>query len=365
MELNENLFETTDENGNYVSNTMNDDIAVLINGKDRGFKLPDFFVKHRFYRKGIDGYSLFQFFKEQDGALVDKEGNRITLFVVNKNLPLKFKSHDVPTITLDPVNVLQKYVKAISSAIGIEKPEEAFPSMPDEEKKVFIQERETTIQEAAANRTAQQQAEADEIAKADAVIDAISKTENKDDLKPEAGIPLFDQIHSLNQTLLPEGKQHKDLEHLMSKRIEAIDEQIQNAEETKKQKAEQTKQAKIKKDQELRAKVSDPQFIVEESKYKETKRFFEEDIEGWKERILDNVHFFYGANHNEQKEVPFILIKRGDNWWEEVETLSFGEGDKLFTIDYLDNEETKTLTFDKEADTISVAKPNVSAKETV
>jgi len=64
----------------------------------------------------------------------------------------------------------------------------------------------------------------------------------------------------------------------------------------------------------------------------------------FKEYIKDNLHLFYGQDEN---NMPCILIKRGKDWWEELqEPVVLDETDTSVELEYLDGEVTKRLTLD-------------------
>lgn len=117
-------------------------------------------------------------------------------------------------------------------------------------------------------------------------------------------------------------------------------------------------EAKKKADDEARAKVN-PDYIVEEKKYRSLQKDYEAN--NFKEYISGDVHFFYNKDWRDYKEEPFVLIKRGDTWFEDVETAlhtndeAITEDDKEVQLEYVDGEERKKVILDLQKGEISVA----------
>lgn len=125
--------------------------------------------------------------------------------------------------------------------------------------------------------------------------------------------------------------------------------------ETEAKKKLDEEEAKKQADADARAKV-DPEFIVDEIKYKKHQKFYGE-LESFKEYINGNVHLFYGSKWKDYEEDPFVLVKRGDNWWEDVETDvdNIIEDEKTVQIEFADGETRKKVTLDLESDAITVS----------
>lgn len=99
----------------------------------------------------------------------------------------------------------------------------------------------------------------------------------------------------------------------------------------------------------------EPEYLVDERKYKKYQKFYEE-LQSFKEYIDGNIHLFYGDKWKEYSEDPFVLIKRAEGNWEDVETDvdNIIEEDKTVQLEFKDGEGWKNLTLDLEKGTISV-----------
>jgi hypothetical protein len=124
-------------------------------------------------------------------------------------------------------------------------------------------------------------------------------------------------------------------------------------EELKKKQADED--AKKQADAEARAKVN-PDYFVDEAKYTKHQKFYS-NLQTFKEYIDGNVHLFYGNKWKDYDEDPFVLVKSGDDWWEDVETdvENIKEDDKTIELEYKDGEVWKKVVLDVATDTISVA----------
>lgn len=100
-----------------------------------------------------------------------------------------------------------------------------------------------------------------------------------------------------------------------------------------------------------------PQFVIEKKKYISHQSFYLEI--GFKEHIKEPYHLFYGKDDNES---PNVLIKRGEDWMQEVEEVEIvEENDKTVIVEFKDKETTVQIALDLESDEITVT-PNAPAE---
>lgn len=299
MTLKEKKFEVRDADGNRIDMSNQQDAPVLINGKDNKVRLEHVFKKFELDEDEgiIYGTSLLSYFTVADGKLVDKEGNTVEL-LTTEGKPILIVDNTEEPFFDDDVEIDFEYVQAFSQLIGINKPDEIFAQLlSDEEKALFTTEREAREADANTKKKAKEKVEAEVKQKQDEAKELADK-----------------------ETALAESKK--------------------------------------KADEEARAKV-DPQYFVDEKKYKKHHKFYTDEDDGleWKEYVVGNVHLFYGKDWAEIKEDPFVLVKRGDNWWEDCETDvdNITEDEKTVQIEFVDGEEKKKITLDLEKGEISVS----------
>lgn len=302
MKLKEQIFHVTDAENIPMDMSQQRDSSVILNGKDNEIKLEHVFRRFELDEEEgtIYGTSLLSYFTIKDGKLVDGEGNTVEFFTADKK-PILVTAITRPDLT-DDATIDFEYVKAFSELIGINKPDELFADLlSDEEKQIFASERQKREADVEAENKRKADADAEKKALADAEL------ENKK---------------------LADAQTEKKL----------ADEELK-------------KQA----DAEARAKV-DPDYFVDEAKYKKQQKFFN-NMQSFKEYTEGNVHFFYGNKWSEYVEDPCVLVKRGDDWFEEVEMDmdNIIEDDKSVVLEFVDGDVRKKVTLDLATDTISVS----------
>lgn len=301
MKLKEKILHTTDEAGAIHDLSKVGAIAVFSNGIDNGVNVEDVFKTIALDEEEgeIYGTSLLSYFTPQeDGSLKDLEGNTVQLRIREGNVLLKVTEISRPTLYED-VDISADYIKIFSELLGITKPDELFTDLlSDTDKEAIKSERE------AKELKVKTQVEAD----------AKTKTEAEAKIKADADKAKADA-----------DKATADAEAIVQAEAEA------------------------------RAKIEDG-FLVEEKKYKKYQDFYA-DLQTFKEYINGDVHFFYGAKWGEYNEDPFVLIKRGADFYEDAETDvdNITEDDKTVKLEFVDGGVRKTITLDIATNEISVA----------
>lgn len=153
MELKTKKILFTDSQGKEI-NVKCCKIDIYLNGKKTAFSLLEMFSYIEFDAGEIYGNSLLSFYKVQEDGSLHVAGSTVQLFNANTNEFILVKEivrpgmHDDDEISFDEV-------KKFAHDFSIEKPEEVFPDLNDEEKQVFVAEREKREAE-----TAKEKAEA-------------------------------------------------------------------------------------------------------------------------------------------------------------------------------------------------------------
>lgn len=294
MKLKEKIFEVTDEKGNPLDLSQETNISVIINGIDSGLKINDIFRNHSLIEDVGTIYGTSLL-----SYFTPKDGKLIdgeghtVEFFDTNKNPILVIDNTDEPFFDDDSIISFEYIKAFSELVGIKKADELFAPLLSDEEK------------------------------------EIFASERKSLLEKEESTRI-----ALEQK-------------------EAIEKEKQEADTIE---LEKQKEADYKKklDDELRSKIS-PDYIVEEKKYKEYQKFYSDN--NFKEYISGNVHLFYNKDWRDYKEDPFVLVKRGDKWWEDVETEvdDIHEYDKRVALVFVDGTDKKTVVLDLEKQTISLA----------
>lgn len=334
--LKEQVFHLIDAEGNDHPEEQQN-IGVAINGV-KPISKESVFCLTEFEDGELYGTSLLSYFTPKDGKLV--HGNTtVEFFNIDTNAPLKVTEITRPSFTND-VEINLEYVSLFSQLMGVPKPEELFADILDEgEKKTLIAEREARIKEQTETATKEREAKIiAEVQKADTLVEEISKEQDAGQLKAVPENKYYDRIITLDDDLLPEGKKTTDIHSLMVACVETLTasaQQVNNESEEIE-----------KKEKELMGAIN-PDYLVTPKKYSDFISFYVRN-NGWKEFIKAPLHFFYSPNWSEEQEDPFVLIKRGRDFFEEVATELIEETDKVVSVEYTDGGEVKTLQIDLE-----------------
>lgn len=130
-------------------------VDILLNGKKSGKTLADVLAGYREFDRGeIYGQSLLSYYNLQDDGSLFVDGSHLQLQTEDGTL-VKITRIKRPTLN-DDCSIPFKTVQQFASDFAIAKPEEVFTDLNDEEKAVFVAERE---KEEATTRAQKAQAE--------------------------------------------------------------------------------------------------------------------------------------------------------------------------------------------------------------
>lgn len=104
---------------------------------------------------------------------------------------------------------------------------------------------------------------------------------------------------------------------------------------------------------ELRASI-DPKRIHDKKSYLADQAFYANlEPEAFKEYIQGPYHLFFGKSEDES---PFVLIKRGADWWEEpADTQIADESDEQLVVEFTDGKTLKSITLNISAGEMTIA----------
>lgn len=298
MELKTQKFLITDSKGE-ETNVKRKNIAIYLNGKQTPFSLRDLFGYIEFGGGEIYGNSLLSFYKVQEDGSLSVEGSIVQLFNADTNEFILVKEIKRPGMN-DDTTISFEEVQKFAHDFSIEKPDEVFPDLNDEEKQVFIAEREKREAE-----TTKQKAEA-----------------------------------------------AKALQEAETARLE------KEKEEQEIKAKEEAKTAAQQADKDLRAKVK-PENIYYDKKYqRDVKDYYKK--QGCNEYASGALRVWFGKASEEE---PCLFIQRGmqneahglQDWFEQPKQESFeGETPNELIIEFTDLGTERELVFNKETGNIKV-----------
>lgn len=230
MLLKTQLFLITDVNHNNID-IGDRETAIHLNGEKTDTKLTDIISEAEYDDGEFYGNSLLSYYKVMEDGSLEVPGSKIILMDVSTSAPILVKEIKRPFIKSDD-NISFEDIKKFAEFFKIEKPEEVFTDLSNEEKQLIISERQANVK-----------------------------------------VPTTDN----------------------------------SAEE-----AANEKQLKDQAEADLKATI-DPEYVQDYNQYVATKGFYSNI--GFTEHIETPYHVFYG---NDPKHASCILIKRGDNWWQEL-----------------------------------------------
>lgn len=156
MELLTKKLIITDSKGEEV-NVKRKNIGIYLNGKKTDFSMRDLF-KYTEYDDGeIYGDSLLGYYAATDDGKLSVAGSVVEFRDEDSGEQIKVVKIKRPGLTNDDEITFEE-VQKFAHDFSIEKPEEVFPDLNDEEKQVFIAEREKREAETAKEKAAAAQA---------------------------------------------------------------------------------------------------------------------------------------------------------------------------------------------------------------
>lgn len=328
MILEHKFYVFTDENGNEVNLSETNNLNLLVDDKKEGVLASDVFKKLVFDEDRIEGYSLLQYYKLENGFLYDNEGKKISFENEDgsKLLLSDIKSH---FFGLKDIEVSAEYANHIGLFLRTKNIELVLDGiMDEEERKWFNDFRESEKQAIKPEEKVQETME-------------INVTEEpKEELKPEntekptedinQGLTaeptqiVTEQPESIVES--PEVKNEipeppKEVIAQETTKTEPAPSKSEEPKETVTESSSETTQPEpvspkseepvVEENKKKEETTSDNEYIFNEQEFKETKEFYEKD--GFNEYILKDYHLFFKDQLSED-EFNFIMKKSGDKY---------------------------------------------------
>lgn len=325
MELHDTFFLLSVQ-----ANLDGQDPKVIVNKIDNGIKLKEICKRLEFETGKIRAHSILEYYTVEDGFLVDKEGNQISLSC-DRYSEIKFVKIKEPAIQLGDREVGLQYVKDVTTLLNMENPAQSISGLSKEEKKALNDERELLLAEAETKRKEQEALEAQKLAEeeAKAAEEARKIAEEEETKKTEAEAKKAEA----------EAKQAEE----DAKKAEAEAQKAREEEEEAKRQAEESaRKAELAQKEALEIKQSES--LLSQRDY--DKSVTKTGKLGMKVYVKDKYHFFYGTDV-EKRDPPFILVKRGAGKYEDLPCAPVDEDfDKgIVEFEFDDNEDEMFLKF--------------------
>lgn len=340
MELNDRIYELSVQ-----ANLDGQDIKVLNKGEDTGAKAKHIFKNIKFETGKIRAFGITEFYSVKDGFLCDKEGNQIS-FATERFPEIKINRIKIPFLAYDEIDVTREWVSDICKLLNLEKPEEQIKDMTDEDKQAFVKERELYYAELE-KKKADEEAEAARIKAEEDEKAAAQARKDEEEAKTQAEIKAAEEA-----TRLAEEEAKKSEEA----RIQAEEEAKAKAkaEEEAKAKAEEAEKEAKKAEEEARKKKEEEEkeYVISAKQFEKISR--RDKKKGFVEYTKDPYHFFYASESVLPKgELPYILKKRADGKYEELEGAVVDENEEEVEFEFTDDGD-KTLILDIENEDITI-----------
>lgn len=306
MKLKSKTFYITDAQGNEI-NVEDQNIVLALNGKKLEAGLQNVFnpAYLEFNDGEIYGNTLLSYYTVNEDGSLSVEGSQIQFINSDTNESVLVKEIAREGSFNDDEVISFEFVKKFADYFKVEKPDEVFYDLNNDEKQYFIDER---IAIAENNK----QATAAALAKAKA-----DEKEAADKAKAEA-----DRI--VKENIKAEAERNAAIE------------------------AENLRLAK-KAEENLKASI-DPKFVHDKKDYKKEQVFYNEI--GFKEYISNPYHLFYAKSDEHE---PHLLIRRGETWWEEsFDPIVIDETDTTVLIQFTDGEALKQINLDTNTGEIKI-----------
>lgn len=146
MELKTKLLIITNAKGEEI-NVKKKVVALDLNGERSDIKLKDIFSNLELDSGEIYGNSLLSYYEVNEDGSLQVEGSKIQLVDEATNEPILVKSIKRPGVN-DDDDMPFEHVKKFAKFFKIEKPEEVFTNLTEDEKQIFISERAAKAQPA-------------------------------------------------------------------------------------------------------------------------------------------------------------------------------------------------------------------------
>ena len=340
MELNHKKYPIYTE-GNKPAKIVNaKEVQVLINDQPNGATLHDIFRSIEEFGTGkIYGWSVLQFYKPENGYLVDNEGNKISLLQGEEKI--YFKPIEDPLIIEWEKEVTLDYIRDVSTLLGLNNIEETITGISNEDKQVLVEER------MAANELRQREIQKEKeeaTAREKQQLEAERKRLEKEQAEEEERL-----------AILKKEEEEKALIEAEEKRKQ---QELETAEEDKKRKEKEEIENKEKIEAEIKRKKKerlDNENVYTPEQYRDLRKQYLEGGEYTEYITEDGRYIFFFPDVISKETAPFLILRTDEDYEELVDGVGLTiNNEKLAEYEFKDKGKDKALTLDKRKDSIRV-----------
>lgn len=274
---------------------------VLVNGVDNDIKLKEICKRLEFETGKFRAHSILQYYTVQDGFLVDKEGNQISL-TCDRYPEIKFVKIKEPGLMLSDKEVTRNYVRDIGKLLNLEKTEETITGLSKEDKKALRDERDVVYAEIETKKKEEEARIAEEEAKQAEIAaeEARKLAEEEETKKAEAAAKKAEE----------DAKKAEEESREAEIAAEKARKEQEEAEAQAKESARLAEEARLEAE-----KIKNSETLLSQRDY--DKSVGRTAKRGMKVYEKGEYHFFYGTDL-ERRDPPFILAKRGKGKYEDL-----------------------------------------------
>ena len=316
MELNHKLYRIYGAENKSVSINNPKETLILRNGESNGSTLNDVMKIDELETGKIFAWSILEYYKVEEGCLVDNEGNKISM--VEGENKIFFKSVEDPFFIEDEKNVTLEYIKYMSIFLGLNTIEETITGLSNEDKQVLVEER------MAENEKRQKEIEQER--------EEASNLEKK-------------KLDEENKRIEAEQKEEElRLAKLEEQRIEAEKEENEKIESESRKKKEEEKRKKEREENEN---------VYNSQQYRALRKEYVEN--GFSEYFTeDGKYIFFFNEESDKDDKAFVVLKTKEDYEELIGGELTINTDRTAEYEFKDGKDEKVVTLNKKTDTIRV-----------
>ena len=354
LELNHKVYEIYGNENKSVEIKDPKTTQILRNGKPNGVMLSDVFKKIDDLEEGkIWGWSVLEFYKVEEGFLVDNNGNNISL--LEEDNQIFFKKVKDPLIILNEKEVSLDYVKDVSTLLGLTYIEQTITGLEESDVQVLVEEREFENEK----RRKQSQKEKAEIEAREKLRieeeERNAQIEAEKEAEKEAEEKIRAEWEKAEADAQAEAEEQKRKEEELRIKIKAdakaeaaAEIKLQLEQERKKLEEEEEKIKEKKRIEEENAKN-----IFEPKQFRSIKKSYSEN--GFQEYVtLDGKYIFFYSPEMTEDDEPMLVLKRSDGKYEEIDGELTEDSEKIAEFDFTHNEQDNVVVLNKSTNSIKI-----------
>ena len=399
LELNHKVYEIYGAENKPVEINNPKETQILINGEPNGAMLHDVFKKiDDLGTNKIYGWSILEYYKAEEGFLIDNDGNKIHL--MEGETEIFFKRVKNPLIILNEKEVNLDYIRDVSTLLGLSTIEETIIGLDNDDKTLLVEER-MAINEKRQKQIQREKADADarERAKLEAEqkrieqeqkeeqerLDALdqerilaekqaeetakqeeerlkAESEEKERIEAEALAIAQAEEESKNKTAAEraqliaeakaEAKKEFELEMEERRKEEQEQEKLRQAEEAEKQKEAKEKEAK-KEEEKEEQKEEESANIFDPKQFRNIRKSYaNNDVNEFVSN--DGKYTFFFSEDMSGDDEPMLVLKRDDGKYEEIDGELTEDGEKFSEFEFKRKGKEMVVVLNKKTNSIKI-----------